>query len=243
MTVEQLKKQVFDLPDVILKNANSIYVYGSVARNDADGDSDCDLFVCTNDHSYQEYLFLKKAVSSWESDYRCEFSLYQMNTLQKMCENGSYFLWHIKKEGILLYQQNSKFQNLLDRLPLYQGTKKDFGEYAEILKDIAQSVAYDDTTLAYELSVLAILARNICIGCCYLLGDMDFGRKTPIIKCNDYFGEKFPFSISEYEKLYQFRLASSRGKKLDQNNASTSYVELWLDKMNATLHLASTLVR
>lgn len=243
MTIDQLKKHVFDFPDVILKNANSIYVYGSVARNDADEDSDCDVFICTNYHSHQEYLFLKKAVSFWESEYGCEFSLYQMDTLQKMWENGSYFLWHIKKEGILLYQQNSEFQNLLNSLPSYRDTKKDFEEYAEILKDIEQSVAYDNTTLVYELSVLAILARNICIGCCYLLGNMDFGRKTPIIKCNDFFGEGFPFSISEYNKLYQFRLASSRGKKIDQCNVSPSYVRLWIDKMNITLHLASTLVR
>lgn len=165
MTIDQLKKHVFDFPDVILKNANSIYVYGSVARNDADEDSDCDVFICTNYHSHQEYLFLKKAVSFWESEYGCEFSLYQMDTLQKMWENGSYFLWHIKKEGILLYQQNSEFQNLLNSLPSYRDTKKDFEEYAEILKDIEQSVAYDNTTLIYELSVLAILARNICIGC------------------------------------------------------------------------------
>ena len=166
-----------------------------------------------------------------------------MSTLVRMQKKGSYFLWHIKQEGILLYQRNSDFYNLLLELPQYTSTKSDFLEYNEILDDISKSILQDNTTIEYDLSVLAVLARNICIGCCYLFGEMDFGRKTPIIKCINFWGEKFPFSLPEYEELYGFRFAVTRGKQIKNNLVSEEYLQCWLRKIQLTLSLALSHVR
>lgn len=243
MTIDYLKEHLLDFPEIVLKKAIAIYIYGSVARSDSDCESDCDLLVCIDDCSEAEFLSLKNSVSRWELDYNCEFAFYQMSTLMAMQKKGSYFLWHIKQEGILLYEQNSDFRSLLLELPPYTSTKSDFLEYNEILNDIGKSILQDSTTIEYDLSVLAVLARNICIGCCYLFGDMDFGRKTPVIKCINFWGVKFPFSLPEYEELYDFRFAVTRGKQINRNLVSEEYIECWLSRIRSTLSLALSLVR
>lgn len=243
MTVSYLKEHVFDFPEIVLKKAIAIYVYGSVARNENDSESDCDIFVCVDDCSEMELLLLKNCVSRWEDGYSFEFSFYPISTLEEMKKRGAYFLWHIKQEGVLLYQRSTDFADLLRELPLYNGTQSDFLEYSEIIDDISQSILKDDTTIEYDLSVLAVLARNICIGCCYLLGDMDFGRKTPILKCINFWGEKFPFSLSEYDELYNFRFAITRGKQINRKLVSEEYIQCWLRKMRITLSLALSIVR
>lgn len=243
MTIEHLRELLSDLPEIILKKAIAIYVYGSVARSDSDNDSDCDLLVCIDDCSESEFILLKSSVSWWEKNLNCEFAFYRMSTLKEMQKKGSYFLWHIKQEGVLLYEQSPAFQALLHQLPLYTDTKSDFLEYNEILDDISKSVLQDNTTIEYDLSVLAVLARNICIGCCYLFGNMDFGRRSPIIKCVNFWGTEFPFSLSEYDKLYDFRLAITRGKEINKDIASEEYIASWLKKIRSTLSLALSLVR
>ena len=241
MTIKHLKEHLFEFPEIILKKAIAIYVYGSVARSDSDKDSDCDLLVCIDDCSEAEFLLLKSSVSSLEKDSDFEFAFYRMSTLKEMQKKGSYFLWHIKQEGVLLYEQNSTFRNLLLQLPSYTGTKSDFLEYNEILNDISESILQDNTTIEYDLSVLAVLARNICIGCCYLLRNMDFGRKSPVIKCIKFWGTKFPFSLSEYEELYDFRLAITRGKEINKDLVTEEYIACWLKKIHSTLSLALSL--
>lgn len=243
MTIDILRNYITELPELIIKNANAIYVYGSVARNDCDGDSDCDLFVCIEDCTEQKYQRLKAAVENWSVEYGCEFAFYQMSTLEEMQKKGSYFLWHIKREGVLLYQSNLKVKNLLDSLPRYTGTSDDFNEYNEILNDIEESLLQDSLTIEYDLAVLAVLVRNICIGCCYLLDDMDFGRKTPVIKCINVWGDSFPFTLSEYDELYEFRLAIVRNKKINYQIATVRYAQHWLQQVRTLIKLAFTLVR
>ena len=152
MTVEFLKKNIMSLPSIVLERAFAIYVYGSVARGDNDADSDCDLFVCIDDCPESDYLQLKEAVSIWEEKYKCEFSFYQVSMLVKMQKRGSYFLWHIRKEGILLFQQNEVFKSILTNLCPYGETREDFLEYSEILGDIERSVYR--ITLHWNMSYL-----------------------------------------------------------------------------------------
>ena len=243
MTVEFLRNNLKSLPEILLQRANSIYLYGSVARGENDDDSDCDLFVCIDDCSDQELLTLREAALEWEQKYLCEFAFYQMHKLYDMQCKGSYFLWHIKQEGILLYKRNNLFDNILLELPPYTDTKMDLIEYGEILEDIKNSIAIDTSTIDYDLSVLATIARNTCISCCYLMGSMDFGRKSPVTKCIQHWGNSFPFSLAEYSELYAFRLAAVRGTKLPKNPASLEYIDYWIRNIQKLLSLALSHVR
>ena len=240
ITIDYLRKHILELPNTIFNKAIAIYVYGSVARNDADDNSDCDLLICIEDCELEEFFELKEAIGDFDKQVY-EFAFYQLSTLREMHKKGSYFLWHIKKEAILLYQKDQRFQSLLDTLPKYTGTKDDFDEYYEILLDVEESLAQDATTIEYDLSVLATLARNICIGCCYLLGDADFGRITPVIKCSDYWKGQFPFSVAEYNELYDYRLAFVRQKPLYKETASVCFARIWTKKLKRLLELAGSL--
>lgn len=201
------------------------------------------LFIPINDCSESLYKNIRESVNDWHKELNCEFSFYQMSILRIMQEKGSYFLWHIKTEGIELYKRSNKFDLLLKDLPPYHGTEEDFNDYGEILGDIAISLLKDSSTVEYDLSVLATLARNICIGCCYLRNCMDFGRETPILHCIDIWKDDFPFTISEYNELYMYRIAVTRGKTPKFRSNISEYASAWLAKIRTLLQLAMSLVR
>lgn len=241
MNTQYVQKHFLRWPQLIKEKALAIYVYGSVARNDNDENSDCDILVCVDDCSEAEYSQLKSSVQYVEKHYKYEFAFYQISTLKAMWQKGSYFLWHIKTEGILLYQKDNSVQLLLENLPQYQGTFDDLCEYSEILDDIRGSIEEDNVTFEYDLSILATLARNICIATCYMIGQMDFGRIGPVVKCTQLWKEDFPFSLSEYMELYEYRLVIARGKYVNTCPPTKAYMVFWYEKISYLLDLAFSL--
>lgn len=223
------------IPETLLNKIICIYLYGSHSRGDNDEYSDCDIFICISDCLDNEYYELTKELNSiFNSEY--ELSVYKISKIRQMQVKGSYFLWHLKKEGRLIYQSDNCVSTILENLPLYKHTYEDFAEYAIILEDIKQSLE-EDCIPIYELSLLASLARNICIGICYLKGIMDFGRVSPVIRCLQIFKEKFPFTLSQYNKLYSYRICYVRGVPI-KYDITLSYVFDWCNKIKVLLNLA-----
>lgn len=243
MTLSFIKEQLMQWPPLVLEKALAIYIYGSVARGDGDADSDCDILVCLEDCTVEELTALKAVVQELQEQWGYEFAFYSRSVLEAMQQKGSYFLWHIKMEGILLYQTNDFMAQLLDTLPPYRGTAEDFAEYAEILSDVCSSITEDPSASCYDLAVLATLARNICIASCYLLGIMDFGRTGPVLKCMQYWGVHFPFTMDEYKELYAYRLADTRGKPLNKPFPTSAFMIQWYKRVYTLLALALTLIK
>ncbi len=243
MNIQYVKEHFPSWPQLIRDKAIAIYIYGSVARSDNDADSDCDILVCIDNCLDEEYCKLKSSVHYLQKDHKYEFAFYQISALEVMCRKGSYFLWHIKSEGVLLYQRNDSVQLLLDNLPPYHGTLADLCEYSEILDDIKLSIEEDQTAFKYDLSVLATLARNICIASCYLIGQMDFGRITPVSKCMQFWKDDFPFSLSEYTELYVYRFANARSRPQSTCLPSKNYMLSWYKRIDVLLNLALSLCR
>lgn len=223
------------IPKEVLNKIVCIYLYGSQSRGDSDEYSDCDIFVCIHDCTDNECEEATRILNkTFNGKY--EFSVYKISKIIQMQAKGSYFLWHLKKEGRLIYQSDNSVSAILDNLPSYKGTYEDFAEYFVILEDIKQSLT-EDCIPVYELSLLASLARNTCIGICYLKGKMDFGRVSPIAFCLQLFKEKFPFTLSQYNNLYSYRISYTRGVS-PQDNLSLSYVSDWCNKIEKLLCLA-----
>ena len=237
MYIDDLKTFIYNLPTHIRQEIITVYVYGSASRNDNDEYSDIDIFVCTKQCEQQTYDIIKDMFSRFAENGKFEFAFYQINNLEYMQKKGSYFLWHIKTEGVLVYESSKIFDVLLQNLPPYSGTNDDLDEYCDIIKDIKKSILQDDSTVKYELAVMATLARNICIACCYIIGTMDFGRTSPVIKVQQYFGEKFPFSIEEYTSLYKYRLHNVRDLQIDNLDGIVQYAEDWVKKIEILLTL------
>ena len=237
MDINNLKQIICGMPACVIKNVIAVYIYGSIARGDHDLNSDCDVLICVNNCDIQEYNLLKTEFLKKSIVENFEFSFYQLNILEEMQKKGSYFLWHIKKEGILVYRASNIFDSILEKLPPYTGTFDDLCEYKDILKDVKESIELDEVTIIYELSVLATLARNTCIACCYIIGVMDFGRNSPIIKASAYLGEDFPFTLNEYINLYDYRLHVVRNKRIEKDEQLVIFVQNWVNKIDKLLNL------
>ncbi len=188
----------------IEKNVEEIYLFGSVVRGEADEFSDIDILIVIDDCSEDEYIEWKNKFAKYLDIPVYWISLYRHSKILRMHEAGSYFLWHIKKEGKEIYSRDNELASLLLVLPRYNNTKKDLQEYSDILSDIKNELKDRYISIEYELAVLASLVRNTCIAISYLDGKLDFGRNSPVMYC--FYKYKIGIDLKDYQKLYQYRL-------------------------------------
>lgn len=184
-------------------NIREIYLFGSVARGDQDEQSDVDILIIIDNCSEEDYIKYKKQYADILQIPISWISLYRIEKILKMHEKGSYFLWHLKQEGKMLYSKENELNNLLATLPRYCGMKDDIKEYQQILKDVKEECHNAYLCIEYELSVLASLVRNTCIMLSYLNNRFDFSRNLVVEYCIDKY--KLDVSLEEYKILYQYR--------------------------------------
>lgn len=187
---------------------DSIFLFGSYARRENDKYSDIDILIIINDCDKAKQVIYKKEIAL-QLDLPVKWiSVYTKNVINEMHNKGVYFLWHIKLEGQLLYKKSNFMDNILDTLPIYNGMHKDLAEYQEICYDVLESIKYDESTLNYEMSILASLVRNICITMSYMDGNFIFGRRKPVAYCSKLMKNSINFSLNDYDQLYKFRNGS-----------------------------------
>lgn len=214
-----------------------VYLFGSVARKDDDEFSDIDILIVINECNENEYIKYKKNFSRILQIPIEWISLYRFSKIEKMQQKGSYFLWHIKKEGIKLFSRYGELESLLKILPRYNYIEEDLNEYNQILNDIENELDNNEISINYELSVLASLVRNTCIALAYINNRFDFGRKSVIITCKDIYKEKIEFSLEEYEELYTYRL-NQTGKILYVKDSNIEFLIKWIEYEKKLLKIA-----
>lgn len=185
------------------RNIREIYLFGSVARGDQDEQSDVDILIIIDNCSEEEYIKYKKKYAAILQIPVSWISLYRIKKILKMYEKGSYFLWHLKKEGKVLYSKENELNKLFATLPRYCGMSDDIVEYQQILEDVKEECYNEYLCIEYELSVLASLVRNTCITLSYLNNRFDFSRNLVVEYCIDKY--KLDISLEEYKLLYQYR--------------------------------------
>lgn len=207
----------------------AICLFGSRARGDNDSLSDIDIFVLIEDCSEDLYVSIKKSLEMQLGIPSNWISLYRKDTINLMHDKGSYFLWHLKKEGIILYSRKFIIEQLLETLPKYKSIDEDLADYSVICKDIKESIQYGNSTAHFELSVLASLVRNTCIALSYKHGELVFGRIEPVQTAMKIIGANFPFTIKEYKELYKFRIVYTRGdKNIMLQDTSENLIKNWV---------------
>ena len=144
-------------------NIREIYLFGSVARGDQDEQSDVDILIVIDNCSEDDYIKYKKEYASILQIPVSWISLYREKKILKMHEKGSYFLWHLKQEGKVLYSRENELDKLFATLPRYRGMKEDIKEYRQILDDVNEELHNVYLCIEYELSVLAWIHFQICI--------------------------------------------------------------------------------
>ena len=236
-----LKMCLNDLPEEILKQVDSVYLYGSMARGNNTDDSDCDILFAIADCCNEKYEKTVSFLKEWHTELNIEVAMYTVSMLREMWKKGSLFLWHIKLEGIVLYSSGEQLSELLANLPEYQEGNIALDEYNQIIEDIREDEE-DISIIEYNLSLMATLIRNTCIICCYYLKQMHFGRIQPVSVCLEYFNSEILFSLTEYNELYSYRIAQNRcGIKPSVDNISRYYI-YWIRYTRYLLDLASKVV-
>lgn len=207
-----------------------IVLFGSHARNDYDEYSDIDIFILIKNCSFDEYIDFKNKVIAELKIPLDYVSIYTYEGIKSLKEKGSYFLWHLKKEGILIYDSDNEFNYLFDNLKKYDSIKNDLFEYNEICKDIIVNRRYGLDEVCYDLSVLASIIRNCCIAISYLHGEYLFDRIKPVKYVKEMMGEEFPFTLIQYENIYRYRIRRSRNKCIYLEDISEENLKNWSKK-------------
>ena len=218
-----------------MNHVREVYLFGSVARGDYDIYSDIDILIVVDDCSEEEYIKWKDCFAELLNMPVSWISLYRISKILKMYNIGSYFLWHIKKEGKMIFSRENELASLLDTLPPYMKVHDDLQEYTEILKDIISELDNTYISIDYELAVMASLVRNTCIAIAYMNDNMDFGRNSVVMYCFDKYGIKV--DLQEYKNLYQYRLYHT-GKISNVQNGNISQLKRWIEIERELLKIA-----
>lgn len=220
------------------ENVEAIALFGSFARGDYDASSDIDILIIIEDCDEKYFVDIKEKLVEQLNVPSDWVSVYRKKTIQEMYEFGSYFLWHIKVEGKILFSRSKYLEDILNNLPLYRRARQDLLDYQQICNDVRSSVKKDFNTLFYEFAVLASLVRNTCITLSYVKGKKVFGRKAPVIACQEILGEDFPFTLEEYNELYKYRINYTRENNLVVHQDDNRLIYQWIDKVKRLIEIA-----
>lgn len=94
------------------EDLDAVLLYGSVARGDADSDSDIDLLIVGRDAG-QTVASLRRSVGAVDSDHRASYVFHTRESFAELVEEGSRFLVHLRTEGQVLLDRTGQLTGFL----------------------------------------------------------------------------------------------------------------------------------
>jgi predicted nucleotidyltransferase len=191
-----------------IKGLEVVIIYGSMARNDADNNSDIDIFALVEDSltEFEKEKVIDK-ICSLISGKEINVSLYTKEVFNKMSKDGSLFLWHLKKEGKYLFNKNN--EDIFINLANFNAYQKNMELYSDLFNSIQKSFGENGIN-SYDLSMLFFLCRNISILTCFKIGKPNFGRYSAYETLTKYLNYE-PISYSDFIYLSKWRIDYTRG--------------------------------
>jgi len=186
-----------------------VYVFGSVARGDHDPRSDLDLLAVVADGKGKvEEGKVYAHVPSKLSDLKASVSWYGQRRLAAMFENGELFSWHLYQEAIPLFEAKPVMKEL-GAPARYSDAGTDVASFEKILSGIPEQLDQSPENAVYELGLLYVCLRNICMAASSRLHDRpDFSRYSPFRLVGL---RAVPITQEEYDLAMSCRMASQRG--------------------------------
>jgi len=221
-----------DIPAEVL----AIFVYGSVARGDADRRSDVDVLLITTDVDLAGALQLRHWCGSALAVETGAVGLYTMANAAVMADHGSPLLWHLKLEGRALFDRGGAVERLFRRLMTFRDYAAELLEYEGLLDDVRGAWDNDRGPSELDLHVLHLVIRNTCILLSFLDGAPTFGRTSAAYdikrrhRC-------LPLDETAYEELTEYHLLYVRGQG-EARSISREACETYLEMARAVVEFA-----
>ena len=156
----------------------AIIEYGATARDDADEYSDRDICVFSEDVEECAIEEIRLVVSQRFSTEAKSVSCYRLSTVDAMVCGGSLFLWHLRLEGKVLFDPDGIAAEALGALPPYTHFRRDVERFRGVFDDVAEEYVSTGTLSVFELHVLSVVTRNLCMLLTVRAGRPAFGRRS-----------------------------------------------------------------
>lgn len=191
-----------------IKGLEVVIIYGSVARNEADNNSDIDIFALVEDSltEFEKEMVIDK-ICPLISGKEINVSLYTKEVFNKMSKDGSLFLWHLKKEGKYLFNKNN--EDIFINLANFNAYQKNMELYRDIFNSVQESFEKNGIN-SYDLSMLFFLCRNLSILTCFKIGEPKFGRYSAYESLTKFLNFE-PIIHSDFMYLSKWRIDYTRG--------------------------------
>ncbi len=142
----------------------SVRLFGSMARADADTNSDLDILAVLNSSLKDFDLNSLRCEVEKLFNRRVSFSLYSRRRLSELFTEGHLFAWHLYLESLPITVEG--FNDWVEDLGTpagYGAATKDVESLVEILRSVGPAVEKCPRNAIYEAGVMYVCLRNIAL--------------------------------------------------------------------------------
>lgn len=212
------------------------YIFGSVARGQADNLSDLDILavVKTGGGKVDDGVVMD-LIPAEMRDLKLSISWYGEDRLRQMFENGELFAWHLSTETKAIYDPKGFLSDLGSPSEYYDGAS-DVESFIKVFNGIEFQVHSSPHNAAYETGLVYVCVRNIAMAASSALCAVpDFSRYSAfalegVRPC--------PITRAEFEITMAARMASQRGYEPPSQATASFVLDLvarlgpWLDEVH-----------
>lgn len=222
------------------ENLLAVYMFGSLVRGDGDQHSDLDLLAVVKDGGGKlTETCVTHYVPLEYSKREPSISWYGKNRLSQMFRNGELFAWHLHNETTPLFEREPVI-SMLGKPTKYQGAVEDVTSFQKVLSGIPTSIRQSPENAIYELGLVYVCLRNICMSASSVLcAQVDFSRYSPFNLVNV---PPVPITKHEFDLAMSCRMAGQRGIVPPSNIVTSEmvtniYYRLapWIETLRASL--------
>lgn len=211
----------------------SIIIFGSTARGESDIYSDIDVCVIVDcDLDQDELEKVKRDTSLKYGVEQEEVVVYSSIQIDNMVNYRSLFLWHLRLEGKILFD-NGYFKNISNKLLKYDKHLIELNYHAELLGDIISSLNKFNIVSELDLSQLFTICRNSCMILAHYNNEFAFGRNSAFEVASRIYID-LPISKELYQYLMNWKLMYERGITL---GLETPSIQKLMDIITTTKRL------
>lgn len=192
-----------------LSSIDQVWLFGSFARKNTVDESDLDVLVVGEEECVEQIEpWVRERVSF---DGLIDIAHYTKKRIISLAGQGSLFIWHLKDEGIPLYEDSAWLKEVFSRMPGYGNHQDDLAVLGQLVEDVAWSVVESSNSLVFDAGVLSTAIRNTAIILTNYIGRTDYSPQSPHTLGLLEPSLKLTIARSHYEKLVECRRATERG--------------------------------